>query len=223
MNKYILQILILLICLPNFAQNISGKYQRMDKDPGIEESTVISFNENSSFEELTSKHLGTSKIRKGNYQINGDTLVLNFQEPEQKDFVITTKNKISPSKISANIQTNLFLQTHFREEKVSETVIHFNDEDGDIIIGTTINYTGAFSLFTDEIKSLKISSLGKNDIEIDLKPILGYSSTIDIYLSNKKYENVNPKTQKFIVEKLKNENIKLTSASKTDIWILEKV
>ncbi len=122
------------------------------------------------------------------------------------------------------LQTNLFLNVHYKNGKQNpDAIVHFNDENGEIFIATTIKSSNAFSLFNDKIKSLKFSSLGINDIEVNLKPLLGYNSAIDIYFSNVKFENANPETQKFLIEKQANGNLKLTSLNKKNVWILKKV
>lgn len=224
MPKNLLYITSFLLCLPAFAQNISGKYQRTDKFPGSEESTIINFEENSSFEEVTKKHLGTSVIRKGDFEIKGDTLILYFRAPEQQDFVISKKKKISQNDSLESVQTNLLLKTHVKEEKQSsDAVIHFKDETGKTFIATTINSSEVFSLFNDAIKSIELSTLGKNDIEVNLQPLLGYSSTIDIYFSNVKSESASPMKQKFLIETLENGVVKLTSFINEEVWLLEKV
>jgi len=41
-----------------------------------------------------------------------------------------------------------------------------------MVLGTVLNDSNTFSFYTDDIKSLTVSSLGKNDIEIDLETIL---------------------------------------------------
>ena len=92
-----------------------------------------------------------------------------------------------------------------------------------MVLGTVLNDSNTFSFYTDDIKSLTVSSLGKNDIEIDLETILWSSAKIDIYLSKMKHENVYPKEQKFLIETMENGNLQLIPSNVRDIWILEKV
>ncbi|WP_282018154.1 hypothetical protein [Salegentibacter mishustinae] len=222
MNKYSVSIITFLLTLPTFAQGISGKYERKDNSPIIEEGTVINFEKNF-FKEITTGHLGISSVRKGNFKVKGDTLILNFQESPEEAVVISKKTKINQNNISQEFLTNLFININFREGKKRQDVIIQFKEKNKKFIAMPVRAKNTFSLYNNKIKSFTVSSLGMNDVLVDLKPLLGFSTIIEIYLSDTKFESANPKSQKFVIEKLENGGLKLASLNKKDIWQLEKI
>ncbi|MUP45501.1 hypothetical protein E0K83_07050 [Gramella sp. BOM4] len=224
MRKFLLLILGILLSLTTYAQDITGNYQRIDKIPDTEESTIMEFQGNGLFKETTLGHLENSTIRKGNFQVEGDTLILNFKNLEQRNFVINRKNKIVRDDSLQKLQTDLFVKIHYKDEKENpNAIVHFNNKNKEIVLATFIESSNAFSLFNETIQFLKFSSLGKHDIEVDLKPLLGYNSTIDIYFTKVRMENAQPATQKFLIENSENGNLKLISLNDKKIWVLEKV
>ncbi len=224
MIKNLLLSSIFLIGITAFSQNISGKYQRKDKFSGGEESYIVTFNIDSTFEDITIKNLGISTKSIGDYLFKGDTLILNYHESKMKEVLIQKKEKIKQNNISYDLLTNLFINIHDRDGKRNEdAILHFKD-DKDYFLALPINSNIAFSLYNDQLKSFVISSLGRHDIKVDLEPLLGYSSTIDIYLSKTKYERVYPFKQKFLIKDLDNGYLNLVSTDKNGAsWILEKI
>lgn len=232
MNKQLLLSVSLLICFSTYAQEISGKYLRKDIFSGGEESTTIRFSNDSTFEEITNRNLEKTSIRKGNFKFKGDTLMLNFKNPERQEVVIKNRKKINQKNASQELLTNLFINLYDRDAKTNENpiphfkddaILHFKDIDG-YFLALPIQSNMAFSLYNDHLKSIVVSSLKNNDIKIDLEPLLGYSSTIDIYLSAIEYLSVSRNPQKFIVENLENGYLKFISTEKdVNNWILEKI
>ena len=224
MIKNLLLSSIFLIGFISFSQNISGKYQRKDKFSGGEESYIVTFNIDSTFEDITNKNLGLSTKRNGNFLVIKDTLILNYHESQMKEVLIQKKEKINQNNISYELLTNLFINIHDRDGKRNEdAILHFKDKKNHFL-ALPINSNATFSLYNDQLKSFVISSLGRHDIKVDLEPLLGYSSTVDIYLSSTKYERVYPIKQKFLIKELDNGYLKLISTDKNGAsWILEKI
>lgn len=232
MTKKFLLIVSLLLCFTTYAQEISGEYIRKDKFSGGEESTIIRFSHDSTFEEITNRNLGKTTIRKGNFKFKGDTLILNYQKPERQEVVIKETKKINQNNASPELLTNLFINLYDREAKTKEdpnphfkddAILHFKDING-FFLALPIQSNSAFSLYNDQLKSIIVSSLENNDVQIDLEPLLGYSSTIDIYLSPTKFEGMTPSKQKFLIENLEKGNLKFISIGKdVDDLVLEKI
>ena len=231
MTKTFLLSISLLICFATYAQEITGEYIKKDKFLEGDESTIIRFSNDSTFEEITNRNLGKTIIRKGNFEVKGDTLMLNYQKPERQEVVIKETKKINQKKASPELWTNLFINLYDRDAQTEDhiplfkddAILHFKDING-FFLALPIQSNMAFSLYNDQLKSFVVSSLENNDIQIDLEPLLGYSSKIDIYLSSIKFEGMTPNQQKFLIENLEKGNLKFISVGKdVDNWILEKI
>lgn len=222
MIKDLLLLTSFLLSLNLSGQELPGRYSREDLWNG-ETSTVLELSGDYTFVETTHHNLGVTTIRNGRYAINNDTIIFNFGEPQQKDVVIRDTEKIKQTNLSGSLVTNLSIKLYDPDgDQEKNAIIHFMDKNG-FFLAQPITSEMQLSLYNDQLETFMVSSPGHHDIQVDLKPLLGYSSKIDIYLSRTGYVAASPNPQKFIVKRLGKDTVELISLSDTiENWKLKK-
>lgn len=227
--KLLLFILINLNMFCVFGQDISGSYLKTDNSTGtVEERVLVTFNNDSTFKEVKHGHLGLKTISTGKYILKKGILTLKYEVPRIENVIIKKNSQRDKPTASSAKTTNLNVQVYDKDgDQNRNAVLLFKDKAGQLIMGQMLDKEGEspkISLFNDLISSLVVSTLGRNDVTVDLEPLLGSDATITIFLSKVTYEKHVSNTCRFRLEKKDKDLIILLPVDdKEGNWHLKKI
>ena len=201
--------LFISIYLNSHGQELSGEFQRTDpatvaRDRGV----TYHFGKDKDFKRTISKHLEEKEIQAGRYEVEGDTLYLIFKNgkqsrEEQLDF--SQKEKLSSS-AGNNSAGPVFTKIRvLNSNGVPQEGVHLvlQNVEGDPVMAFSSDKAGKFpdlSIYDNYIKTLQLSYLGHQDVNIATDSLFGYRTTLDVHLKDSAINEVSKGgTEKYLI------------------------
>ena len=233
-NKIIF--LLLIISSYNFncqSQTIIGEFKRIDPATAARDIGVkFIFEENSRFEKIEFKHMGTKEKSHGSYSISNDTIILEYEKYEsserrkvkmiQKKQISTTSTMTNNLPLYSSIQVlgksgnpesgaNLVLRNSGKK-----TIMAFmSDSNG---------YFPDLNIYDKYVEEFQVSALGQDEIIIRTDSLFGFTSKIKIHFQDSSVLRKSKEaTEKFLIQKISDDELSFISLEKNELVLLKRI